>query len=164
MWRNNLNRNVWSLWSAKDGNCPIRNQENQIKKTVIVYVYKFKIELEIVWIVLIKYRVNDLTKINVFFRVFLSDRKLLHLYHSSSSSSYMKCSFFLYNCTTDLHNSKTKGKLNIRTTEPYLIYNDHVEQNNDHKYCLQSFLVEVKHLIEKHYVLCVLQRETPANV
>ena len=72
--------------------------------------------------------------------------------------------FFLHNCTTDLHNSTTKSKLNIRTTEPYLIYNDHIGENNDHKYCLQSFLAEVKHSIQKPYVLCVLQRETIANV
>ena len=32
-----------------------------------------------------------------------------------------------------------------------------------HKYCLQSFLAEIKCLIKKTYILCVLKRETPAN-
>ena len=29
-----------------------------------------------------------------------------------------------------------------------------------HKYCLQSFLAEIKHFIKKPYTLCVLKRET----
>ena len=60
--------------------------------------------------------------------------------------------------TTGLHNSKTKCKLNKCTTEPYLINgNQRGETKNVkktfihiciHKYCLQSFLAEIKHLIK----------------
>ena len=28
-----------------------------------------------------------------------------------------------------------------------------------HKYCLQYFLVEIKHLMKKPYIICVLKRE-----
>ena len=33
-----------------------------------------------------------------------------------------------------------------------------------HKYCLQSFLAEIKHLIKEPYILCVLKVEILSNV
>ena len=33
-----------------------------------------------------------------------------------------------------------------------------------HKHCLQSALAEIKHLIKKPHILCVLKRETLTNV
>ena len=62
---------------------------------------------------------------------------------------------FLY--TIDLRNTKTKSELNKRTTEPYLIYGDQIGEMKKvkkthiciHKYFLQSFLAEIRHLIKK---------------
>ena len=82
--------------------------------------------------------------------------------------------FFFY--TTDLHkhNTKTISLLNKCTTKPYLIYGDQIREIKKvkkknpyiciHKWCLQSFLAKVKHLIKKPYILCVMQRETLTNL
>lgn len=67
--------------------------------------------------------------------------------------------FFFFN-TTDLYNTKIKTKLYKRTAEPYMIYGYHIGETKKgkkiktpyiciHKYCLQSFLAEVKHLMKK---------------
>ena len=65
----------------------------------------------------------------------------------------MKVFFF---CTTDLHNTKIKSKLNNRalpdiwrsdTGNGKIIKKKHPCM---HKYCLQSFLAEMKHLVKKY--------------
>ena len=67
-----------------------------------------------------------------------------------------------------INNTKTKSKLNKLTTEPYLIYGDQIAETKKakkyphiciHKYCLQYFLVEIKHLIKKPYIICVSKRK-----
>ena len=73
--------------------------------------------------------------------------------------------------TTDLYNTKTKSKLTKNKTEPYLIFGDQmgngkIKKNRKeiykyfHKfvynpYCLQSFLVEIKHLKYLRSYMCV---------
>ena len=67
---------------------------------------------------------------------------------------------------TILKQKQTKKKLNKHIAEPYLIFDDQIEemekfkqkQNKQtkinrnicmHKYCLQPFLAEMKHLVKK---------------
>ena len=84
---------------------------------------------------------------------------------------------FRHSYTTDLHNTKTKSKLHKCATEPYLIYGDWIGKMKKvkksiyiyiyiytHRYCLQSFLAEIKNLIKKSYILCVLKIEKLTNL
>ena len=68
--------------------------------------------------------------------------------------------------TTDLHNTKTRSKLNKHKTKPYLIFDDHIGETEKVKkekqtsiytgiqklytYCLQSFPAEIKHMVKKY--------------